>query len=62
MQKTGGEFGLIKSSVAGVLAERIEIDEDGEAWFQGWEGEGRFRIKELPEECSSEEWGLPPME
>mmetsp|Transcript_11020 Transcript_11020/g.22281 ORF Transcript_11020/g.22281 Transcript_11020/m.22281 type:complete len:255 (+) Transcript_11020:104-868(+) len=42
MQRTGEEWGLVKSSVAGVIARGMEVDEDGNMWVEG------SRVKTLP--------------
>lgn len=57
LQKSGKEYGLLKSSIAGVVANDIEFIDDGRMVF-----DKEHILPPLPAECESTDWGLPPHE
>lgn len=57
MQKSGNDWGLVKSSVAGRIAERIEFKDDTLHYVDDKGNE--HKINNLPDEHESESWGLP---
>ncbi|GMI11638.1 hypothetical protein TrLO_g12269 [Triparma laevis f. longispina] len=57
MQKSGNDWGLVKSSVAGRIAQRIEYKDDTLYYVDDKGNE--HKINNLPDEHESESWGLP---
>jgi len=57
--QNGTEYGLIKSSVAGQIADQIEFGEEGDMYYNNNMG-AESKIRLLPREQESERWGLPP--
>jgi len=53
--KERAEYGLVKSGVAGLLAEQIDYNEDGVRYF-----DKEHKLGDLPSSADSEAWGLPP--
>ena len=68
LQRSGREYGLLRSSVAGIIAADIEFKEcDGDDDGGGGNRNGEImmfkknKIKKLPSDQESERWGLPPL-
>ncbi|GMI10919.1 hypothetical protein TrVE_jg5867 [Triparma verrucosa] len=57
MQKSGESYGLIKSSIAGKIAENIFFKDDGGMYYV--DDEGEWEVGLLPDDQESVSWGLP---